>query len=90
MLLCPELMPVGGRVTNSKLTPLGGRGYTELTPAGSVALSPELAPLGSIACSKLTPIGSRGYPKLTPIGSVVLSSKLAPRGGRIIGASLGY
>jgi hypothetical protein len=83
-------MPIGGRVTNSKLMPLGGRGYTKLTPVGSVTLSPKLAPLGSVACSKLIPIGSRGYPKLTPAGSIILSSKLVPRGGRIIGVSLGY
>jgi hypothetical protein len=70
--------------------PLGSRGYTKLTPAGGVALSPKLAPLGSVACSELTPIGSKGYPKLTPVGGVVLSSKLVPRGGRIIGVSLGY
>jgi hypothetical protein len=70
--------------------PLGSKGYTKLTPAGGVTLSPKLAPLGSVACSKLTPTGSRGYPKLTPAGSVILSSKLAPRGSRIIGVSLGY
>ena len=90
MLLCPKLTPTGSRVTNSKLTPLGSRGYTELIPIGGIALSPKLALLGGIACSKLTPLGSRGYSKLTPAGSVILSSKLTPLGGRIIGASSGY
>ena len=47
MLLYPKLTPAGSRVTNSKLTPLGSKGYTKLTPAGSVILSSKLTPLGS-------------------------------------------
>jgi hypothetical protein len=90
MLLCPKLTPAGSKVTNSKLTPLGGKEYTKLTPIGGVALSPKLAPLSSIAYSKLTPLGSKGYPKLTPVGSIILSSKLVLKGSRIIGVSLGY
>jgi hypothetical protein len=83
-------MPAGSRVTNFKLTLLGSRGYTKLMPIGSVALSPKLAPLSSIACSKLIPLSSREYPKLTPISSVILSSKLIPRGSRIIRVFLEY
>ena len=70
--------------------PLSSRGYTKLTPIGSIILSSKLILLGSIVYSKLIPLGSRGYPKLTPAGSVILSSKLTPLGSRIIGASLGY